>query len=110
MTGINTELEIQAHALVDRVIDNARKRIVTDLGDTSESLSRPLSEIKTYDSLLYRETEEYEIPKIEWMTIEEFDIDLGTKKLDEFVKVSISFNYYILITRSTGENAVIPAV
>ncbi|XP_003724467.1 A-kinase anchor protein 14 [Strongylocentrotus purpuratus] len=86
MTGINTELEIQAHALVDRVIDNARKRIVTDLGDTSESLSRPLSEIKTYDSLLYRETEEYEIPNIEWMTIEEFNIDLGTTKLDEFVK------------------------
>ncbi|XP_041482857.1 A-kinase anchor protein 14-like [Lytechinus variegatus] len=86
MSGVNTELEIQAHALVDRVIDNARKRIVTELGDTTEIMSRPVSSIKTYDSLLFRETEDYEIPKIEWMTIEEFNIDLGIKKLDEFVK------------------------
>ena len=84
----SAELEIQAHALVDRVIDNARKRIVTDLGDTSEILSRPVSSVKTYDSLLFRETEDYEIPNIEWMTIEQFSTELGKKKIDEFVKVS----------------------
>ncbi|XP_071492761.1 A-kinase anchor protein 14-like [Diadema setosum] len=81
-----TELELQAHALVDRVIDNARKRIVTDLGDTTEVFSRPVSSVKTYDSLLFRETEDYEIPNIEWISIEDFTVDVGKKKIDEFVK------------------------
>ena len=82
-------LELQAHHLVDRVIDNSIKRVISDLHSGDESdLGRPVSAVRDYDSLLFRETEEHDIQDINWMTIDEFTIEKGEAKIDEFVKVS----------------------
>ena len=81
-------LEEQAHNLVDMVIDNSIKRVISDLHSGDESdLGRPMSSLKDYDSLLFREVEDYEIRDIEWMTINEFTIEKGEAKIDSFVKV-----------------------
>ncbi|XP_038050286.1 A-kinase anchor protein 14-like [Patiria miniata] len=80
-------LERQAHNLVDLVIDNSIKRVITDLHSGDESdLGRPVSSLKDYDSLLFREIEEHEVQNIEWMTIDEFTVEKGEAKINAFVK------------------------
>ena len=61
MSGVE-ELEQQAHHLVDRVIDNSIKRVISELHSGDESdLGRPVSAVRDYDSLLFRETEDHDI-------------------------------------------------
>jgi len=80
-------LEEQAHNLVDLVIDNSIKRVISDLNSGDESdLGRPLSSLKDYDSLLFRETEEHTVRDIDWMTIDNFTVQRGEEKINEFVK------------------------
>ncbi|XP_033127041.1 A-kinase anchor protein 14-like [Anneissia japonica] len=86
INGDSEGFENQAHELVDRVIDNARKRILKDIGVNEDEDGRPLSSIRSYSTLLYRETEDYEIKDIVWMTIEEFSVEEGEKKINEFVQ------------------------
>ena len=88
MSGVE-ELEQQAHHLVDRVIDNSIKRVISELHSGDESdLGRPVSAVRDYDSLLFRETEDHDIQDIHWMTIDQFTIEKGEAKINEFVKVS----------------------
>jgi len=80
-------LELEAHNLVDLVIDNSIKRVISDLNSGDESdLGRPLSSLKDYDSLLFRETEDHTIQDISWMTIDDFTVQRGEEKINEFVK------------------------
>lgn len=81
----------QAHELVDRVIDNARKRLIKEFKIVEEiGFDRPVSSVKDYDTLLCRETEEFEIPNIDWLTIANFTVEKGKEKISEFVK---TWNY-----------------
>ena len=90
MPGVDEEdVQDQAHALIDQIINNARKRVLHDLGNVDgEPVSRPLSSVKSYDGILCRETEEHSISNIEWLKIEEFTIEKGEQKIEEFVNVS----------------------
>lgn len=80
------EVEERAHALIDQVIDNARKRVVNELEMIDgEPLSRPLSSVKGYEGILSREIEEHSVSDIEWLTIEDFTVEKGEQKIEEFV-------------------------
>ncbi|XP_071951815.1 A-kinase anchor protein 14-like [Antedon mediterranea] len=89
-TDDKDSFESQAHALVDMVIENARKRLLKENGVDKYEDGRPVSSIQSYCSLLYRETEDYKIKDVHWMTIEEFNIENGEKKINEFVQ---TWNY-----------------
>ncbi|XP_072033013.1 A-kinase anchor protein 14-like [Amphiura filiformis] len=81
------EIEKTAHELVDRVIENSRKRLIRDLKIQTEiEFDRPVSSVKDYDGLLSRETENYEIPNIEWLNIDDFTVEKGKEKISDFVK------------------------
>lgn len=83
------DVQDQAHALIDQVINNARKRVLHELGNVDgEPVSRPVSSVKSYDGILCRETEEHTISNIEWLKIDEFTIEKATQKIEEFVNVS----------------------
>ncbi|XP_071838693.1 A-kinase anchor protein 14-like isoform X2 [Apostichopus japonicus] len=80
------DVQDQAHALIDQVINNARKRVLHELGNVDgEPVSRPVSSVKSYDGILCRETEEHTISNIEWLKIDEFTIEKATQKIEEFV-------------------------
>jgi len=82
------ELEQQAHVLVDRVISNARRRLIAEMGLT-QSGSRPESTtIRDYDSLLYSEWPDYDIKNINWIKCEDFTPEKGVEKIEEFIKTT----------------------
>ncbi|XP_070538545.1 A-kinase anchor protein 14-like [Ptychodera flava] len=82
------DLEQQAHVLVDRVISNARRRLITEMG-LQQAGSRPESTtIKDYDNLLYSEWPDYDIKNIKWMRCDEFTSEKGIAKIEEFIKTT----------------------
>ena len=88
----------QAHELVDCVIDNARKRLIKEFNIVEEiGFDRPVSSVKDYDTLLCRETEAFEIPNIDWLTIADFTVDKGKEKISEFVKVGIGRSIIVCV-------------
>lgn len=91
MNDAESALEVQAHALVDRVISNARRRLIAEMG-MQQTGSRPESTtIKDYDSLLYSEWPEYDVRNIHWMTCEEFTSEKGVEKIEQFIKQTWEF-------------------
>jgi hypothetical protein len=78
----------QAHQLVDDVIDSAMKQL------EQEALNRT----KTLDTISYAsresttiEFEDYDVPNIEWLSIDAFNVEKAEDKINEFIQVGFIF-------------------
>ena len=88
----------QAHELVNMVIENASKHLVkeqlrrqTTMDELEVELSRgstPVASRPVYDNEV--------IENIDWLTIEEFTVNRGTFKIEEFIKVRIWSSVFVM--------------
>ncbi|XP_066268070.1 A-kinase anchor protein 14-like [Branchiostoma lanceolatum] len=86
------EMEAQAHALVDMVIENARQRLVEEEKEKEAEHQAQEAVMGTqkygyYDYLMLEDKEEdYAVKNITWPRAEEFNIKVGDEKINEFIK------------------------
>lgn len=80
--------ENQAKSLVDAVIDKALSHLENELS------SNNLADTSRQSTFLSMQ-DDYEHTDIKWLSIDEFTIDRGEKKILEFIKVGFSkINYF----------------
>ena len=81
----------QAHELVNMVIENASKHLVKEQLRRQNTLDQLEVELSRGSTLVVSRPvyDNETIENIDWLTIEDFTVDRGTVKIEEFIKVRI---------------------
>lgn len=83
----------EAHRLIDQVLSSAIRRLESEgLVVHSEDSDTVLSLTREQTLQLIEENkEDFDVQNIEWLKIEEFSVEKGEEKINEFIKVILKY-------------------
>ncbi|XP_064639247.1 A-kinase anchor protein 14-like [Lineus longissimus] len=73
----------QAHQLVDDVIDGAMKQLEHEVLQRSKTLDTIAFESRESTAI---EFEDYDVPNIDWLSIDEFSVEKAEEKINDFIQ------------------------